>query len=153
VYYDAFNSDNPLSPDLSLSNGTTYYASIIDPKTNCESLKRTAITTVIKPCELTVFNTISINNNGLNDYFVIKNIEYFPDNTVEIYNRFGQLVYKSSKYGIDNNYFYGDSNAGEVYKKNKKLPTGAYFYIINYKNKNMPISKTQKGFLYINNNE
>ena len=128
-------------------------ASIINPTTNCESLKRTAITVIIKPCDLTVYNTISINNNGLNDYLVIKNIEYFPENTVEIYNRFGQLVYKSSKYGIDNNYFYGESNAGEVYKKNKKLPMGVYFYIINYKNESTPISRIQKGFLYINNNE
>ncbi len=153
MYYETINSNNQLSPEHPLINGTTYYASIIDPITNCESLKRTAITAVIKPCELTVFNTISINNNGLNDYFIIKNIEYFPENTVEIYNRFGQLVYKSSKYGIDNNYFYGDSNAGEVYKKNKKLPTGTYFYIINYKNESTPINRIQKGFLYINNNE
>jgi gliding motility-associated-like protein len=153
IFYDSLNSDNPLSPDHPLSNGMTYFASIINPTTNCESLKRTAITVIIKPCDLTVYNTISINNNGLNDYFVIKNIEYFPENTVEIYNRFGQLVYKSSKYGIDNNYFYGDSNAGEVYKKNKKLPMGVYFYIINYKNESTPISRIQKGFLYINNNE
>lgn len=153
IFYDSLNSDNPLSPDHPLSNGMTYFASIINPTTNCESLRRTAITVIIKPCDLTVYNTISINNNGLNDYFVIKNIEYFPENTVEIYNRFGQLVYKSSKYGIDNNYFYGDSNAGEVYIKNKKLPMGVYFYIINYKNESTPISRIQKGFLYINNNE
>jgi hypothetical protein len=32
--------------------------------------------------------------DGVNDSFVIENIEYYPDNVVEIYNRWGVLVYE-----------------------------------------------------------
>ncbi|MDR7371486.1 gliding motility-associated C-terminal domain-containing protein [Flavobacterium aquidurense] len=153
VIYESENAINPLSDNSPVSSGTTYYASIIDPETNCESIKRSAILASVIPCELVVYNSITIDGNDLNDHFVIKNIEFFPENTVEIYNRFGQLVYKTAKYGINENYFYGEANAGEVFQKSKKLPTGSYFYIINFKKTVSSENNLQKGFLYISNNE
>ncbi|MDQ6472782.1 gliding motility-associated C-terminal domain-containing protein [Flavobacterium sp. LHD-80] len=153
IFYDSENSSNPLSDNDPVRNGSTYYASIFDPKTNCESIKRTAVLVSVIPCELVVYNSMTIDGNDLNDHFVIKNIEFFPENTVEIYNRFGQLVYRTTKYGIDENYFYGEANSGEVFQKSKKLPTGSYFYIINFKKTISSENNLQKGFLYISNNE
>jgi PKD repeat protein len=153
IFYDSENATNPLSDSSPIRSGSTYYASIFDPETNCESVKRTAILASAISCELVVYNSITIDGNDMNNYFVIKNIEFFPENSVEIYNRFGQLVYKTDKYGINENYFYGEANAGEVFQKSKKLPTGSYFYIINFKKTISSENNLQKGFLYISNNE
>lgn len=153
IFYDSERAVTPLSDNTPISNGATYYASIYDPQTNCESIKRTAILVSAIKCELVVYNSITIDGNDMNNHFVIKNIEFYPENTVEVYNRFGQLVYKTSKYGINENYFYGEANAGEVFQKSKKLPTGSYFYIINFKKTTSSENNLQKGFLYISNNE
>lgn len=153
IFYDSENAINPLSDNSPVRSGTTYYASIFDPETNCESIKRSAILVSVIPCQLVIYNSITIDGNDMNNHFVIKNIEFFPENTVEIYNRFGQLVYKTAKYGINENYFYGEANAGEVFQKSKKLPTGSYFYIINFKKTVSSENNLQKGFLYISNNE
>lgn len=153
IFYDSENATIPLSENTPIRNGSTYYASISDSKTNCESAKRAAILVSVVPCQLVVFNSITIDGNNLNDHFVVKNIEFFPENTVEIYNRFGQLVYRTAKYGVNENYFYGEANAGEVFQKSKKLPTGSYFYVINFKKNISSENNFQKGFLYISNNE
>ncbi|RKR05504.1 PKD domain-containing protein [Flavobacterium sp. 90] len=153
IFYSSENATIPLSENTPVKNGSTYYASISDSKTNCESAKRAAILVSVVPCQLVVFNSITIDGNDLNDHFVVKNIEFFPENTVEIYNRFGQLVYHTAKYGVNENYFYGEANAGEVFQKSKKLPTGSYFYVINFKKNISSENNLQKGFLYISNNE
>lgn len=153
IFYETINSTEPLPEYSPLINNKVYYASVVDSRTNCESLKKSAILVSIVACSLTVYNSISLNNNNLNDHFVIKNIDFFPNNSVEIYNRFGQLVFKTSEYGSNGNFFYGEANTGELFQEEKKLPTGSYFYVINYKKDNSGKNNTQKGFLYITNNE
>ena len=153
IFYDSENTTTPLSDSSPIRSGATYYAATFDPETNCESTKRTAVSVSTIKCELVVYNAITIDGNDMNNHLVIKNIEFFPENTVEIYNRFGQLVYKTAKYGINENYFYGEANAGEVFQKSKKLSTGSYFYIINFKKTVSSENNLRKGFLYISNNE
>jgi PKD repeat protein len=150
-YFSSITDLTPLPHTTLLETATTYYAAIIDPETKCLSSKRTAITVNILPCEVTIFNLITIDDNSQNDHLEIGNIEFFPENTVEVYNRFGQLVYRMSGYGADQKYFYGKANAGEVFMKDEKLPTGSYYYIINYKKRDLS-NATKKGFLYIHNN-
>ncbi|MBF4464385.1 gliding motility-associated C-terminal domain-containing protein [Flavobacterium sp. LC2016-12] len=150
-YYSNINDTAKLPHTTPLESGATYYAAIIDPVTKCESNKRTAITVNIKPCDINIYNLITIDENTQNDHLEIENIEYFPENAIQVYNRFGQLVYKMSGYGVDSNYFYGRANAGEVFLKDEKLPTGSYYYIINYKKRDQT-DATKKGFLYIHNN-
>lgn len=152
-WYSGLNDSTVLSNATSIENGYTYYASQTDPVTHCESTLRTAVTTYLYPCDLIIYNTISPNNNTLNDKFIIKNIETFPNNNLEIFNRFGQLVYKSSSYGINDTYFYGYANEGLIFQNDKKLPTGTYYYILNYQRQSLEITEIKKGFLYINNNE
>ena len=63
---------------------------------------------------------ITPNGDGLNDTWVIKLIEEFPGATVYIYNRWGQKVFESVGYVSE---WDGTS-------KNKKLPIGTYYYLI-----------------------
>lgn len=84
----------------------------------------------------------SPNGDGINDLFVIDGVEARPNNTLKILNRWGALVYSKKNYdntwnGISEHKFTVDKNAG--------LPTGTYFYILDFHNEN--ISWT--GYIYL----
>jgi gliding motility-associated-like protein len=104
----------------------------------------------ISGCVIKVFNAVSPNNDGDNDEFYIRGIECYPENTVEIYNRWGVLVYAQDRYDNRNVSFKGVSEGRATIKKSEKLPTGTYFYIVKY------IDNTAKqnelaGYLYLSN--
>jgi gliding motility-associated-like protein len=43
-------------------------------------------------------NVITPNGDGANDFFLVEGIEFFPVNTVELYNRWGQRVFSAQNY-------------------------------------------------------
>ena len=59
----------------------------------------TVIDITYVPPYFEVFNLVTSNNDGFNDYFKISGIENFPENQVLIYNRWGVLVYEMENYG------------------------------------------------------
>ena len=63
-------------------------------------------------------NVITPNNDGINDYFKVKNLESLQSCSIEIYNRWGQIVYSNPSY--DNKW------DGEQYAD------GVYFYRVKY---------------------
>jgi gliding motility-associated-like protein len=69
---------------------------------------------------------ISPNNDGLNDSFVIKNIELYPENELIIYDRGGVEVARFQNY---NNDWMG------LNKSNYELPAGSYMAVLKYKAK------------------
>lgn len=75
---------------------------------------------------LTIYNEFSPNNDGKNDYFKIECIENYPNNTLRIYNRWGQLVYEKS--GYDNSWNGLSNRKSGMIKKGEVLPKGTYFY-------------------------
>ncbi|KAF2340158.1 gliding motility-associated C-terminal domain-containing protein [Flavobacterium tistrianum] len=101
------------------------------------------------PSDLEIYNALSPNDDGLNDSFVIKGIDQFPDNQVEIYNRWGVKVYDAKSYNESDNMFRGYSDGRATIKRGDKLPTGTYFYIVRY-NTGKEV-KERTGYLYINN--
>ena len=78
--------------------------------------------------------------------------EYFPFNTLEIFNRDGYLVYNQRKYGVGDNLFRGMANVGGIYSQGSNLPTGSYLYVFTYYNPYEQQEFVKKGFLTINNN-
>ena len=89
-----------------------------------------------------IFNGISDNGDGANDWFVVDCIEEFWNNNVKIYNRSGDLVYETNNYDNDVNHFNGRGNKG-IYLDNGMLPIGTYYYVIDLKDGNVP----QTGYL------
>ncbi|MCM2302634.1 MAG: gliding motility-associated C-terminal domain-containing protein, partial [Flavobacteriaceae bacterium] len=77
---------------------------------------------------LTIFNEFSPNDDGVNDYFSIKCVELYPNNKLEVYNRWGNKVYEKQGY---NNNWDGTANTGNVVRRNEKLPVGTYYYVFN----------------------
>jgi gliding motility-associated-like protein len=66
-------------------------------------------------------NAFSPNGDAVNDTWVIKYLDAYPDCTVDIYDRAGQRVYYSAGYGKP---WDGRLNGNA-------LPIGTYYYIIN----------------------
>ncbi|GIV29677.1 MAG: hypothetical protein KatS3mg028_0743 [Bacteroidia bacterium] len=108
------NSSNPVTS----TTVTTTYTVIVTDANGCTNWD--TVTVYVYP-EIVIPNGFSPNGDGKNDYWVIDNIQQFPDNTVEIYNRWGELLYsvKGYKNDFDGKY------------KGKDLPVGTYYYVIN----------------------
>jgi len=71
-------------------------------------------------------NLFSPNGDGIDDFWVIENIESYPGSNITIYNGHGSIVYESDNYSNDWNAVYNG----------KDLPETAYFFVIKYENKN-----------------
>ncbi|PKB18923.1 gliding motility-associated C-terminal domain-containing protein [Flavobacterium sp. 5] len=107
------------------------------------------------PCKtIIIHNALSINEDGKNDYFQIENIEdndCYKNFKVEIFNRWGVLVFERENYNNEGNAFRGRSEGRTTISKNEGLPTGTYFYIISYDT--VDGGKTQNikkdGYLYL----
>ncbi|MEM9867472.1 MAG: gliding motility-associated C-terminal domain-containing protein, partial [Bacteroidota bacterium] len=98
-----------------------------------------------------IYNGITPNGDGSNDYFQIIDIENFPNNNVQIFNRWGVLVYETDNYGQGNNVFRGISEGRLTIAQDRNLPSGTYFYIITFPEEN-PGKPRYNGYLYINRN-
>lgn len=82
--------------------------------------------------DVKVYNLVTPNGDGMNDYFFIENINRFPNNSVEIFNRWGTRVYDTKNYDSNGNVFTGISGGRSAVGGNKKLPSGTYYYILTY---------------------
>jgi gliding motility-associated-like protein len=79
------------------------------------------VTVSVKPSnEIVVYNTFSPNNDGINDFFHIGNIQKYPESRLEVFTRTGQLVY--AKTGYDNSW--DGTNYGD------RLPETVYYYTL-----------------------
>ncbi|WP_394751149.1 Calx-beta domain-containing protein [Spongiimicrobium salis] len=101
------------------------------------------------PCgvdQLEFSKTITANGDGKNDFFEIKGAE-FCDYIfeVQIFNRWGNIVYRSDDYQNDWDAVAPNSSFGS----SGTVPSGTYYYIVNIKNSDI---KTINGFLYIGAN-
>jgi gliding motility-associated-like protein len=72
---------------------------------------------------------ISPNGDGINDTWVCGGLERYPDNTITIFSRWGDIVYKAHGYDNVNIVWKGDYNYDKSSYKGA-VPNGTYFYII-----------------------
>ena len=119
---------------LSLFKSETYYSQTIgDPiyDPNIDSYRIIAISndslesrsntiSVEKPYALYAPTAFSPDGDGINDYFNVVG-QGLTNYTIEIYNRWGQMVFKSNDMSVkwDGNF------------RNKKAPAGTYVYKVN----------------------
>lgn len=147
VWYDAAINGAILPITDLLSEGTTYYGFDYNTTTQCYS-SPLPVTVSLTDCTATPDNFMiadgfSPNGDGVNDTFQIIDIEFlFPNYTLEIFNRYGNVLFK------------GDINKPDWNGKNSNssfidgdAPAGVYFYIINYNKDNLP---PKQGQLYLN---
>ena len=142
LWYTVAQGGSPLNGSDLLEPDTTYYAVLIDAVTGCESSIRLAFIPDLTACgELIIPDGFSPNNDGVNDTFDIDDINILvPNFELEIYNRYGNLVYRG---GASTPRFNGKSNQTNG---DGDLPVGVYFYIFRY---NDGINKPVQGSLYL----
>ncbi len=100
--------------------------------------------------DIIVYTGISPNGDGINDVFRIVGLQNFPKNTLQIYNRWGVKVFEQDGYEQPGSKFFeGISNGRATMNKEKQLPVGTYYYMLEYENAS-GINKSKAGYLYIN---
>lgn len=97
------------------------------------------VVVAVLPCRpnISIPNGFSPNGDGINDGFVIPGIEFFPDNELLLFNRWGNKVREFHGY---KNEWTGTNNDGEP------LPDGTYYYILRL---NDDANTTYTGFVII----
>lgn len=101
-------------------------------------------------CDIEIFNGVSpLSDDEDNRVFMIRNIEKYPNNSLQVYNRWGVIVYEANGYGIGNKFFRGVSEGRSTVSASSELPEGTYFYALKYVNSNGE-TKERTGYLYIN---
>lgn len=71
----------------------------------------------------------SPNNDNNNDRWEIKGISAYPNNSVAIFNRWGNAVYRTQGYNNQQNVWDGTANQGLIVGGGQ-LPEGTYFYVV-----------------------
>lgn len=149
VWYDAPNNGNLLPQTTALVDKKKYYGFDFSSSNGCYSYDSVEAIVSLTDCD-GVPNTFFIpdgfspNGDGVNDVFIIPDIDFlYPDYTLEIFNRYGNGMYKGGKDkpGWDGiNYETKGISSGVA-------PNGVYFYIINFNKGNKP---PVQGRLYLN---
>ncbi|MBL7917994.1 MAG: gliding motility-associated C-terminal domain-containing protein, partial [Bacteroidia bacterium] len=68
---------------------------------------------------------VTPNGDGKNETFEVKGISKYPNSDLEIYNRWGNLVFSKAPY--DNSW---DGSANFNGNSKGKLPVGTYYFIL-----------------------
>jgi len=86
---------------------------------------------------------VTPNGDGVNDSLVIPETDLSPNNSIQIFDRYGLKVFEMNNYTNQFNGFATTNNF--VIAKDKGLPSGVYFYILDLKD----IDLDFQGFLYL----
>jgi gliding motility-associated-like protein len=117
-----FEWDNGQDSSTAVNLSAGNYTVTITNEYNC-TLIDTTILTAERVCNdtLIIYDVFSPNGDGKNDLWVIDGLANYPNNELEIYNRWGSMVFEQKPYtnGWDG------SN-----KKGDPLPSATYYYIL-----------------------
>ncbi|HCT30888.1 MAG TPA: hypothetical protein DIW31_09175, partial [Bacteroidales bacterium] len=132
------NADNTITytPETGYAGEDSFTYQVCDVDGDCS----TAIANITIENTIIIPDGFSPNGDGINDNFVIPGLENYNRVSIDILNRWGNIVYTSSKY--ENNWD-GRSNTG-VYS-GTQLPSGTYFYVVKIHDN----GKKSTGYVYL----
>ncbi len=117
LYLDVDTLRNPITKPLA---DITYIITVTGTG-NCSVTDDVFIKVLLAP---EMPNAFSPNGDGINDKWDIEYLESYPGAIVEIFNRYGQLLFRSVGY----------DKPWDGYYQGKQVPAGTYYYIVNPKN-------------------
>ncbi len=147
------NGDFTYQPTIDFMGSDSFTYRICDSGT--PSLCSTATVTIIiskdEGCAVFVPNSFSPNGDGIHDYFKVRCLYNYENPVIEIFNRWGNLVFKKDHYG-DVDYWGSEDDAWWTGRSDHKwtvgnelLPVGTYYYVIKLNS-----TKVLTGFLFLN---
>lgn len=110
---------NPVATPVS----STIYHLIVTDINGCVNTDSVIVTVLTSYNNIVVTNLLTTNGDGLNDKWIVSDIEKYPGTEVIVINREGQQVYYSSYY---------DNSWDGTGKNGKPLPDGTYWYFIKF---------------------
>ena len=122
----AMGNTSPLVNDL----GPGVYRVLVQDANYCEVTDTAILVTNALTC-LNIPTAFTPNADGYNDWWEIQGLEYYPDATIQIFNRWGEKIFYSEHYldqPFDGTY------------RGVKLPVDSYHFIIELKNGMPPIT-------------
>ena len=115
------NKTDTIKPLVIRPQETTEYILTVTGQGGCvtkDAMIVTAINRMMPP------NTFTPNGDGINDYWVIKNAEQYPESVVEVYTAAGQKIFRSVGYG----------QPWDGSFRGNPLPAGTYYFTIEPRN-------------------
>jgi gliding motility-associated-like protein len=112
-YGNTQQNGNPVSFVAILGNINVSNVVITDA---CNVSKTENYVLLVKSCQVESPNIFTPNGDKINDFLIFKGLEDFPNNRLQIYNRWGDLIYEKDTY---QNEWDGQG-----------FPEGTYFYIL-----------------------
>jgi gliding motility-associated-like protein len=106
---------NPTTTELMAS--VMYYLEVIDAN-GCTALDSVWIEVIP---DIDVPSGFTPNEDGMNDLWMIANADQYPSMMVEVYNRWGELLYREDK---------GYNRPWDGRYGGNPLPIGTYYYVI-----------------------
>ena len=114
------NDPTSLTPITTPTGDITYTLTAVSQ--TCGTSTSSVLVRLYK--KITIPNTFSPNNDGINDYWDIDALVTYPESSILVYDRYGQQVFQSIGYARP---WDGTYNGSPV-------PPGTYYYIIDLKN-------------------
>ena len=143
-------------PIPSVSNDTiTFSSTILDDNLNtiyvtaidqCGKTIQSEPILVYNQCPVVAPNVITANGDGINDLFIVKNLEDYDRISLQILNRWGNVVYENENY--QNNWDGRDKGGNE-------LVEGVYYYLVVPESEKYPYNEIERtkytihGFVHI----
>ncbi len=109
-----------------VANHDQQYTLVATGQGNCTATDFLTVK-ILKPVK--VPNAFTPNNDGINDKWVLGNLSDYEGATVEVYNRYGQMVYRAA----------GFAPSWDGTYKGTPLPVATYYYVIDLKNGFAPL--------------
>lgn len=116
------NNPNILNPTATPETDITYTLHVISPAPCPTQIDN--IVNIKVYDNIVISNTFSPNSDGINDTWQIAALDTYPNSSVQVYDRYGALVFQSKGY----------PRPWDGSSKNGKLSAGTYFYRIDLKN-------------------
>lgn len=119
-YYGDYRSLN--ETDIAVlpeSNKTYFIVTAYSSSGQCTDSDTVLVTTEL---DIRPWNSFSPNNDGTYDFWIVENLINYPNADIEIFNRWGNLVWRSK--GYDKPW------KGENFRNGQLLPVATYYYVI-----------------------
>jgi gliding motility-associated-like protein len=121
--FNWLNIDRPINESVAINLCPgEYFLQVTDANGCLSTIASTIVEDRRFPC-LEERVVITPNGDGANDQFIIFCIGDFPDNRLQVFNRWGQLVFEAENY---NNNWEGTTRDGTP------LPEGPYYYVLEF---------------------